>query len=299
MHPVNRSTPRLVRACPTGWCALGGLFLAIRLQIAALLTDRGRVGGPIDHRLVVAAPDAGCGVRRVFDVTVWCPGSTCLYETLVLGWRVADPGGHFSSSRRACLRRAVALWRALMGWAHRRFRRAGSVGPVMIGIPYCLTGSSATPTPCPIATSEAVIAPPPPTAAQLPLIATAADIGCHCALQTPSRPGPICACCTLPAGAAVAPRGQRPMAVERSGTRSRSPDLCPRWRASGRGRLQWIRRRARALGYATPSSFARGNEGHRHGVPVGHCRGRRAGALLRLAVVGAECYYPVWPILPY
>lgn len=105
-------------------------------QIADLLTARGDADDAVDHRLVVADPDAGwesCAV--VVDGDRVVSTATLLDETVFLAG-LPIPAGQVELVATDPAYEGRGLVRALMGWAHDRSARLGQLMQVMIGIPY-------------------------------------------------------------------------------------------------------------------------------------------------------------------
>jgi predicted N-acetyltransferase YhbS len=289
MQPVSDSTP-------PGSPLPDGLVLRSAVprdldQIAALLTDRGESEDAIDHRLVVTDPDAGwatCAV--VVDGERVVSTATLLDETLVLGG-VPIPAGQVELVATDRAYEGRGLVRALMGWAHRRSAELGQVAQVMIGIPYFYRQFGYAYA-VPIAKARPVIAPPPPVDAEVPRIATVADIGAMARLQD----------------------------AEQAGADLRMPHspACWRWLVAREGSVQWLVERAgtpvavgrisvsdEGVHLAEPAAvdppaayallrhaveLARGNEVTVTGRS-GTVAGGALGPFLGEPSVGAECYY--------
>ncbi len=105
-------------------------------QIGALLVERGEEADALDHRLVMADPDAGwesCAV--ITDAGRVVSTATLLDERLRLG-SVELPAGQVELVATARAYEGRGLVRALMAWAHARSAERGQVVQVMVGIPY-------------------------------------------------------------------------------------------------------------------------------------------------------------------
>ena len=100
------------------------------------MAERGEPADAVDHRLVVADPEAGwecCAV--VVDGDRVVSTALLLDETLLLGG-VPIPAGQVELVATDREYEGRGLVRALMGWAHERSARRGHLMQVMIGIPY-------------------------------------------------------------------------------------------------------------------------------------------------------------------
>ncbi|MFD8556874.1 GNAT family N-acetyltransferase [Streptosporangium canum] len=105
-------------------------------QISALLAERGDEADALDHRLVVADPEAGWPASAVVvDGDRVVSTATLLDEEVRLG-DIRLPAGQVELVATDREYEGRGLVRALMQWAHDRSAARGHVIQAMIGIPY-------------------------------------------------------------------------------------------------------------------------------------------------------------------